>query len=313
MEAHDHGHDHGNALKVYFGIFAGLGVATAIEALPLFHIVALPPLFLLVLSFVKFVVVVLFFMHLFGDAKIFWQVFFIPLAMAGTTVSVLMMLFHTWTLSYQKVPGAHEGQAGVKCEKNEEGQENCYYTDNDTVAACYKARYHGDCAAWAISPFTHNEYCTSPINNIGEACQKLTTANATIAAYEALKKPASDPRFDGFSAKNADEQKAVLLAVGKEVFEGNCAACHGPEGTGVASLAPPLKADPVANGPAEDHIKIVLNGLSGKAINGVTFSGAMPGWARFSDDELASVMTYERSSWDNKGTVVTPEQVKELR
>lgn len=290
--SHDHGHP--NPIPKYLAVFGALLAATMIEALPLFGLVAIPPVALLALSAVKFAVVVLIFMHLLGDHPMFWRVFWIPLGMASVTVCVLMTLFGSWTLSYQEVDGKK---------------------DSDAVAACYKARFKGECAAWVKSPFTHNEYCSAPRVHADNACQPLNTWTANLAAYDALdpKKQAADPRWVGFAEKDAEGKKAVLMEVGKEVYEGKCGACHQATGAGLPGAFPPLAGDPVALGPADEHVKIVLKGLNGKVINGVTYGAAMPAWVQLSNEEIAAVVTYERNSWGNASGVVEPELVASSR
>ena len=291
--AHEKHEEHGNPIPKYLLTFGFLLVATLVEALPLFGLVNIPPPFLLGLSAVKFAVVVLIFMHMLGDHLMFWRVFWIPLAMASVTVCVLITLFGSWTLSYQEVRGKK---------------------DLDEVAACYRARYDGPCAAWAKSPFTHNEYCAAPRSQADDPCQPLNTSMTTTLAYEALQKPKdADPRFVGFADKSPEEKQTILMTVGAEVYTGNCVACHGAEGKGVPGAFPPLEADPVANGPAADHIAIILKGLNGKVINGVSYAAAMPAWTQLTDDQIAAVATYERMSWGNKGDMVEPAVVAAAR
>ncbi len=60
-------------------------------------------------------------------------------------------------------------------------------------------------------------------------------------------------------------------------------------------------------------IGIVLHGLSGEIIvNGEVYDGIMP-QMRLGDDEIASILTYIRSSWGNKGNLVTAEEVSNVR
>ena len=276
-------HAHSNALKIYVGIFVALTIVTIVECLPLFGLWDIPAPVLIVLSVCKFLVVCYFFMHLLGDHPIFKRLFFIPLAMATVSFMVIMTLQDSWTLAYQHT---------------ERG------SDTDAIAARYRGVWDGPCNAWVKSPFTGNEYCASP--SVG-----FTTA----AAYEALKpSSAADPRFEGFDAKSPDEKKAILMAVGEEVYGGKCAACHQATGQGLAGTFPPLAGDPVANGSAEEHITIVLKGMSGKPINGVNYAAAMPAHAGLlNDDQVAAVLTFERSSWGNTGSVVEPSAVKSAR
>ena len=210
-----HSHDHRGHMKVYGAVFTFLTVVTLYECLPLFGLVHIPALVLLTLSLIKFVVVVLFFMHLWGDKAINWRLFFIPLAMASVTVAVLITLFSSWSLNYQRTAGG---------------------SDSDQVAARYASKHKGECNAWVQSAFTGNTYCSSPA--IGWSNQ---------AAYdEFMVKPAqADPDFDGFDAKSNDEKLALLMKKGEEVYASQCQACHQADGKGTPNVFPPLAGDPV--------------------------------------------------------------------
>ncbi len=58
-------------------------------------------------------------------------------------------------------------------------------------------------------------------------------------------------------------------------------------------------------------IHIVKYGLSGKIqVAGSTFNGMMPPWgSQLSDGNIAAVVTYVRSSWGNKASAVTAQDV----
>jgi len=269
--------DH-NPIRGYLIIFAILTATTVFEMIPLFGLADLPGWLLLVLSAAKFVAVCSFFMHLLGDHPIFSRLFYIPLVMVILTVSVLMTLFGTWSLQYQ-------------------GE------DSDAVAAHYKGKHKGDCNSWVTSAATGNVYCSSPLIPF-----------STAPAYEALQQPAADiPEFAGFDGKTPEEKEAILVKVGEAVYGTNCAGCHQANGQGITGVFPTLVADPVVAGPAEAHINIVLKGMNGVAINGVTYASAMPAWPQLTDQQIAAAITYERRSWGNQGTVVEPSQVAALR
>lgn len=104
-------------------------------------------------------------------------------------------------------------------------------------------------------------------------------------------------------------------ALGTQTYAANCQACHGESGTGVPETFPPLAGDPVVNGPnADAHIRIVLHGLSGKVIGGSHYAAQMPSFAsQLSDAQIAAVIDHERTSWNNHGPIVTPEEVKRDR
>lgn len=97
----------------------------------------------------------------------------------------------------------------------------------------------------------------------------------------------------------AEEQKLLkmqmnmdeLMALGENVYNANCAACHQPNGQGLPGVFPGLKDSPVALGEMKKHIEVVVNGVSGTAMQGY---GKQLGLK-----ELAAVITYERNAWGN--------------
>ena len=103
--------------------------------------------------------------------------------------------------------------------------------------------------------------------------------------------------------------------LGAQVYTASCQACHGESGTGVQGTFPPLAGDPVVNGAnADAHIRIVLHGLSGKVIGGTHYAAQMPAFASpLSDAQIAAVVDHERTSWQNHGPIVTPEEVRRDR
>lgn len=107
-----------------------------------------------------------------------------------------------------------------------------------------------------------------------------------------------------------------LVAHGKKVFDGNCAACHQPTGTGNAAIgAPALVGDKVVLGPAQHQIDVVLNGQTNGVLQHPPAGGKMPSWAQLSDADIASAITYTRNSWGNKAeqNVIQPKDVKAER
>jgi cytochrome c oxidase subunit 2 len=121
-------------------------------------------------------------------------------------------------------------------------------------------------------------------------------------------------------AGGADANKtwdlAALVAHGQKVFDSNCAACHGANGTGNTAIgAPPLAGDKVVLGPEKHQIDVVLNGQTAGVIQKPPAGGKMPSWAQLSDADIASVITYTRNTWGNKAeqNVVQPAAVKAER
>jgi len=96
--------------------------------------------------------------------------------------------------------------------------------------------------------------------------------------------------------------KADLMAKGKTVYDTSCAGCHKADGSGGGPF-PAMKGSAIANGPAADHISIVLNG-----------KGIMSPFRKLlGDSDLAAVITYERNAFGNTGSVVQPSDVTSAR
>jgi nitrite reductase (NO-forming) len=106
---------------------------------------------------------------------------------------------------------------------------------------------------------------------------------------------------------------ADRVSMGKAVYTQNCAACHQPDGKGIASAFPPLaKSDVLAKRDTKSIIGIVKNGLTGEiVVNGEKYNGVMPALG-LSDDDIANVLTYVYSAWGNTKKTITPEDVRSV-
>jgi glucose/arabinose dehydrogenase/mono/diheme cytochrome c family protein len=103
----------------------------------------------------------------------------------------------------------------------------------------------------------------------------------------------------------ADEQK--LFDAGKVQFAALCAACHQPNGQGLAGLAPSLIYSKWVLGDPRVLARIVLNGK-------VQENLVMPPWkAALNDEAVAGVLTFVRRSWGHDADPVSPRVVAEAR
>ncbi|HET6632164.1 MAG TPA: multicopper oxidase domain-containing protein [Rhodanobacteraceae bacterium] len=104
-------------------------------------------------------------------------------------------------------------------------------------------------------------------------------------------------------------------ARGATLYAANCQACHQATGMGLPGAFPPLKGTPAVVDPdPAKHIEVVLHGLHGEAINGVSYPSVMPPFAgTLNDSQIADIINHERTSWGNKAKLVTAEQVKAAR
>jgi uncharacterized protein len=101
---------------------------------------------------------------------------------------------------------------------------------------------------------------------------------------------------------------------GREVYI-SCVACHQPDGKGLAGVFPPLAGSQRLLGTPDLPIKIVLKGLQGPLTAGVRdYDSVMPGHERLlTDQEIADVLSYVRSAWENGGRDISTEQVRVVR
>lgn len=116
------------------------------------------------------------------------------------------------------------------------------------------------------------------------------------------------------SAQSQSAGGSADTAHGQQLYVANCAACHQAGGEGLPGAFPPLKGSSVIdNQDATEHIHIVLFGLQGKTINSVRYASPMPPWSQFNDQDVAAIIDYERSSWDNHGKAITAAEVAAVR
>ncbi|QTN32783.1 nitrite reductase, copper-containing [Akkermansiaceae bacterium] len=114
-------------------------------------------------------------------------------------------------------------------------------------------------------------------------------------------------------AAPAAANKAERITAGKAIYAANCAACHMPDGSGVPKAFPPLAASDYLNENVDRSIAVVIHGLEGKIkVNGQDYESIMPSLG-LNDENVANVLTYVYSEWDNKGIEITPEQVAKIR
>ena len=102
---------------------------------------------------------------------------------------------------------------------------------------------------------------------------------------------------------------------GAGVFNAKCAVCHQMDGAGIPGVYPTLVGSELATGDPELPIKIVLHGFQGPIErNGTQYNGVMQPWKNdLSDQEIADVLTFVRTSWGNSAAEVSAEAVAEVR
>ncbi|MGX5818842.1 DUF7133 domain-containing protein [Chitinophaga lutea] len=119
-----------------------------------------------------------------------------------------------------------------------------------------------------------------------------------------------------------DEALTKEYPRGYLIFKTVCQTCHGADGEGIKSLAPPLNHSELVTGRKERLAAIVLYGLTGPVeVNGKLYkapeiSGDMPGIGandEFSDADIAQLMSFIRNAWGNKADRVTEKDILQVR
>ncbi len=139
--------------------------------------------------------------------------------------------------------------------------------------------------------------------------QTLLSLTLLLAACGGDAKPADD-------ATTPPAELPPVVAAGLDGADeyAVCATCHQVDGKGLPGTFPPLAGSELLTGPVEKPIAIVLHGLTGPVpVSGTEYNGMMMPWGTLSDEQIAAILTYERSSWGNTASAVTPEEVAAVR
>ncbi|MBN3823152.1 c-type cytochrome [Burkholderia sp. Ac-20384] len=106
-----------------------------------------------------------------------------------------------------------------------------------------------------------------------------------------------------------------LKVPGAQTFIAKCSACHGIDGRGQGVWIPPLAgaASSMSNTNVSS-VNVTLNGSGRVVADGVPDAYRMPPFRKqLSDQEIADVLTFVRTSWGNRGGAVRTDEVKHLR
>ena len=122
---------------------------------------------------------------------------------------------------------------------------------------------------------------------------------------QALQTISTEQKVEAAPTNLEDRMKAGAI-----VYTTNCMACHQQNGEGIAGAFPPLAKSDYLMADKARSIKIIKHGLDGAiTVNGKSFASVMPALG-LSDEDIASVLTYVRNSFGNKGAPVTVDEVK---
>jgi mono/diheme cytochrome c family protein len=146
--------------------------------------------------------------------------------------------------------------------------------------------------------------------SIATYLQSIGTPPATPAPMQAAVVAAAQTH-----ASTQKLRTGTVEGAGGMVYLNNCNACHRSSGAGADGVFPSLAGNSVVN--AKDPtslIRIVLAGSAMPSTETRPSALAMPGFGwRLSDDNVAALLSFVRSSWGNRGEAVTLAQVAKVR
>ncbi|KAA2284836.1 cytochrome D1 domain-containing protein [Arenimonas fontis] len=135
----------------------------------------------------------------------------------------------------------------------------------------------------------------------------LALALGTLGGAAVARVWAADDLVNERPAKS--EQQA-----GEAAYLAQCAACHQPDGKGLAGAFPPLRdSDWLARDP-QAALQVVLAGLSGKVtVNGAEYDAVMPAMSHLADADIAAILNHVMGELNDLDVRFTPEQVAAAR
>jgi glucose/arabinose dehydrogenase/mono/diheme cytochrome c family protein len=126
--------------------------------------------------------------------------------------------------------------------------------------------------------------------------------------------PAPPPIANTPANPSAPAVSPEVLTGGARLYTENCAACHQVDGSGVTNMQPALKGDAVVSGDPQLLIQTVLKGPAAVLPpNRPHYANAMPPFARLSDDDIATLLTYIRHQYGNGASAIDSKSVSDAR
>ena len=148
--------------------------------------------------------------------------------------------------------------------------------------------------------------------------QNLTAADSqAIAAYLKTLAPshAATAKFAANPATAAALARGHEPDRGAQLYDDNCAACHHTDGLGSPMAMPKIAGN--SSVLADDPGSLILLVLGGSALPGTAQAPSplgMPGFGwRLSNEEVAQLLTFIRTSWGNHAAGVTAGEVARVR
>ncbi len=322
-------HSKHNPVTGYIMVALILGVITYLE----FAMVEYPQawlgstwtlVLLIALSIAKFIMVIMFFMHLKEDDKTYTGFFGSGMFIAlGTFIAMAAMFVLPRAVAVTRPP-ADSGAVHASSNGGGHGSAELPHELVDLIASDGRSRSAADAAdtprvvdrtVAIVAPSATNDASTY---EVGEAAgitaavaatpapapetapteaqtETPATAEAPEVSAQAPESPAEEPAAQEPAAQEP-EAVAWNEELGQQVYLSNCMACHQANGQGIPGAFPPLAqhaADLYAADGGEYLSHVLLFGVQGQiSVQGMNYNGFMPAWPQLSDEQLASVLNH---------------------
>lgn len=110
---------------------------------------------------------------------------------------------------------------------------------------------------------------------------------------------------------------ATATASEGERLYATCVACHQTNGQGMPGAFPPLAGSEWVTGSPDRLIAILVHGMQGPiTVAGTEYNGVMLPYGvgvEMSDGDLATLLTYVRSSWGNSASAISAADVARVK
>ncbi|MEJ7741028.1 MAG: c-type cytochrome [Chitinophagaceae bacterium] len=159
-------------------------------------------------------------------------------------------------------------------------------------------------------------------NREADFLKTVMAANADTSL--AINKQLQQVVYDLTNKKNNKDSRKLEkeFPKGYALFKSTCQTCHGADGNGIRSLAPPLNKSDWVTGNKDALISVVLYGLtgpvkvSGKLYEVPEVTGDMPGMGNnkdISDEDFAQLISFVRQSWSNNAEKINVGDITKIR
>jgi mono/diheme cytochrome c family protein len=168
----------------------------------------------------------------------------------------------------------------------------------------------------------HNRFGTAfgtMVEVVNNSTQHMSDADLNaMAVYLKSLPPVAEVNATAWQHDNGATESLLILnfsETGSQDYYEYCSNCHGTNGQGYYPYQPPLAGNPVVmDADPSSLINLTLNGSlrviaeQGPDVNDMPYFRQL-----LSDQEIADVITYIRSSWGHNAAPVTAAQVSEIR